>query len=268
MGDKERLLYQFSLVFLLALSSSHAIGQQTKSRSDVADRDKYLAPVSKALLKDWPHNRSVNIVCHGHSVPAGYFVTPEVRSLEAYPHLLRVGLAERYPHAVINVIVTAIGGEDSESGAARFRDDVLKHHPDVVTLDYGLNDRNIGLARARKSWRRMIEEAQAQNVKVILLTPTVDLKARLDDPDDPLYQHAEQIRNLARQYQTGLVDSLAAFQNFADSGGKLADLMSQSNHPNAAGHKLVAEQLLEWFPQDETTPQQQRDSGKPAVNSP
>ncbi|MCC7087302.1 MAG: SGNH/GDSL hydrolase family protein [Pirellulales bacterium] len=204
--------------------------------------------MTEELCKVWPHNRTVNIVCHGHSVPAGYFATPEVRSLEAYPHLLRSGLAKRFPHAVINVIVTAIGGENSESGAERFHRDVLSHRPDVVTIDYALNDRGIGLERAKKAWQSMIEEALADDVKVILLTPTADLNAKLDDPQDPLVLHAAQIHELARQYRTGLVDSLAMFQKYGNSRGKLADLMSQSNHPNGTGHRLVAARLLEWFP--------------------
>src|SRR3954467_10042249 len=101
----------------------------------------YLAELEALLRVDWPRNRTVNIVVHGHSVPAGYFETPEVRSLEAYPALLRNDLARRFPHAVINVIVTAIGGENSVAGAARFEKDVLSHQPDLVLIDYALNDR-------------------------------------------------------------------------------------------------------------------------------
>lgn len=66
-------------------------------------------------------------------------------SLRAYPNLLRVALPERFPHAVINLIVTGIGGENSVSGAARFDADVLIHKPGVLFIDYALNDRPIGL---------------------------------------------------------------------------------------------------------------------------
>jgi len=211
------------------------------------DRHRYLAEIGKLCRVDWPENRTVNIVCHGHSVPSGYFKTPDVRSLDAYPHLLRVGLAERYPHAVINVIVTAIGGEMSESGAKRFEKDVIALRPDVVTIDYGLNDQRLGLEQSRVAWVAMIKAALAIQAKVILLTPTINLEAKLDDPNDPLNQHAEQIRQLAQEYQVGLVDSLAAFRRFICSGGNPASLMSQSNHPNRQGHELVAEALLEWF---------------------
>lgn len=40
-----------------------------------------------------------------------------VQTFDADPHLLHVGLKDRFPLAVINVIVTAIGGESSESGS-------------------------------------------------------------------------------------------------------------------------------------------------------
>ena len=119
----------------------------------------YLADIVVLLKKKWSDNRTVNIVCHGHSVPAGYFATPTVDTMNSYPHLLHARLAERFPCAVINVIVTAIGGENSESGAARFDREVLTHRPDVLTLDYGLNDRWIGLEKARAAWAEMIEKA-------------------------------------------------------------------------------------------------------------
>ena len=213
-----------------------------------ANRETYLSEISSLLARQWPKNRTVTIVCHGHSVPAGYFKTPVVDTFNAYPHLLHKSLKERFPHAVLNVIVTAIGGENADAGAKRYEKDVLALHPDVVTIDYALNDRAIGLARAEAAWRSMITNALRNGVKVILLTPTPDLRANLDDPADPLNQHAEQIRNLAREYGVGLADSMAAFRARLSAGDQLKDLMAQVNHPNRKGHDLVVEELLKWFP--------------------
>ena len=222
-------------------------GSEATGSAGVAP-DRYLADVVTELTKPWPTNRTVNIVCHGHSVPAGYFRTPVVDTFNAYPHLLHRGLKERFPYAVVNVIVTAIGGENSESGAKRFHRDVLSLRPDVVTIDYGLNDRGMGLARAQAAWQAMIDEAKAAGVKVILLTPTPDTSAGLDDPVDPLNQQAEQIRVLARRNGVALVDSLACFKKRVRAGEPLESLMSQVNHPNRRGHELVAAELLRWFP--------------------
>lgn len=216
-----------------------------------ATSDTYLRDVVEVMTTHWPENRAVHIVCHGHSVPAGYFATPRVDTLAAYPHLLRVGLAERFPYAVANVIVSAIGGESSVPGAARFAADVLRHRPDVVTIDYGLNDRGLGLDAARAAWEQMIAAADDAGARVLLLTPTPDRTQRADAPEDerrPLREHAEQIRHLADEHGLGLVDSLAAADTYIAAGGDLVDLLSWSNHPNRAGHELVARALLRWFP--------------------
>jgi lysophospholipase L1-like esterase len=174
-----------------------------------------------------------------------------VDTLNAYPHLVHRSLKHRFPFAVINVIVTAVGGENSASGADRFEAEVLCHRPDVLTIDYGLNDRRLGLARAELAWRTMIERALKQDVKLLLLTPSADITQRRDaDPDErrDLQQHAAQIRALAEEYSVGLVDSMAAFERYCEEGGDLSDLLAWSNHPNRAGHELVARELLRWFP--------------------
>jgi acyl-CoA thioesterase-1 len=216
----------------------------------IADRRTYLSDIVDILKTHWPENRIVNIVCHGNSVPTGYFSTPLVDTFNAYPHLLHKGLKQRFPFSVINVTVTGIGGESSESGARRFETEVLCHHPDVVTIDYGLTDQRIGLAMARKSWISMIESAKSQGVKMLLLTPTADINQRAgaaSEEQRDLQQHGAQIRGLAERYEIGLVDSLAAFEQYQQSGD-LSDLLSWVNHPNRKGHEIVARELLRWFP--------------------
>lgn len=73
-------------------------------------------------------------------------------TFNAYLHLLHKELKERFPYAVINVIVTGIGGETSDGGAKRFEKDVMTHDPDIITIDYALNDRRIGLAKSKIAW--------------------------------------------------------------------------------------------------------------------
>jgi len=216
-------------------------------RAQTADAATYLDSVKHELTKEWPANRLVNVVFHGHSVPTGYFRTPDVRTLQAYPHLTLAALKEKYPFAVVNNIVTAIGGEHSEQGAARFEKEVLPHRPDVLFIDYALNDVRLGLDSARKAWEAMIEKALAQDVKVILLTPTPNLSVDILDDDTPLAQHAAQIRDLAAKYHIGMVDSYTAFQALAKNGVPIADFMSQSNHPNEKGHAIVTYLIMKWF---------------------
>lgn len=217
----------------------------------IAEPKTYLADLVTLMKTHWPNNRTVNIVCHGHSVPSGYFATPVVDTFNAYPHLLHAGLKQRFPAAVINVIVTAIGGETSLAGAERFESQVLCHRPDVVTIDFSLNDRKDGLDKAREAWTKMIRLAKDRKVRLLLLTPTADVTQRPTadaTQRQNLRNHAEQVRRLSEEHGLGLVDSLAAFNRYQEAEGDLSDLLSWSNHPNRSGHELVARQLLRWFP--------------------
>ncbi len=216
----------------------------------IADSSSYLSSICGILRTHWPANRTVNIVCHGHSVPAGYFATPMVDTMSAYPHLLHDGLKHRFPFAVINVIVTAIGGENSESGAERFAREVLCHRPDVITIDYGLNDRGLGLERAHAAWSRMIEAGLAAGARILLMTPTPDItQSAVYSGEDKqrLGAHAGQIRALAATHGIGLADSLQACMQYSATED-LSDILSWSNHPNRTGHAIVARELLRWFP--------------------
>jgi lysophospholipase L1-like esterase len=214
----------------------------------IADATHYLDPILDAMAVKWPGNRTINIACHGHSVPAGYFATPYVNSRDAYPARLHRLIKARFPFAVVNVIVTAVGGEASPAGAARFADDVLCHKPDLVTIDYGLNDRGCGLAAAENAWSSMLAAALEKGVKVILLTPTWDRSYYTEGEDwHSLTAHADQIRALAARHAAGLADCFAAFQSHVQKKEDLAALLSHVNHPSKKGHRLITQTLSPFF---------------------
>jgi len=209
---------------------------------------RYLDPVLDEMAKHWPENRTVNIVCHGHSVPAGYFATPLIDPFHAYPHLLHRLVKERFPFASVNVIVTAVGGENSAQGAERFERDVLSHAPQIVTIDYGLNDRRIGLDAAKRAWAEMTEAALREKKKVILCTPTWDISFyEKNESWHALCGHAEQIRKLADEYEVGLADSFAAWEKRIETESDLAQYLSHVNHPTFAGHQIVANEIGRYF---------------------
>jgi len=215
--------------------------------AQIAPKESYLDDVKAEMTRQWPGNRTVNIVFHGHSVPAGYFVTPDVRTLEAYPHLVLQGVKVAYPHAVVNCIVTAIGGESSLKGSARFEAEVLCHRPDILFIDYALNDRKSGIEASMNAWEEMVVKALSAGIRVILMTPTPDTMENILDDTALLAQHSEQIRALAQRYRTGLVDSYQRFKSLAGARENLSEYMAQNNHPNAKGHRVVAELIAEFF---------------------
>lgn len=231
--------------FLIALALLSLFG--ANAAAQCASPSDYLNPVREEMLKRWPQSRTVNFVFHGHSVPAGYARTPLVNTLDAYPYQTLAMIKRHYPQAVVNTITTAIGGENSEQGAERFESDVLTHKPDVIFIDYALNDRTIGVERSEKAWRKMIESALSHEVKIILCTPTPDLSARMNSETDPLMLQAQMVRRLAAEYHIGLADFYAEFCRLAADGQNISEYMAQVNHPNAKGHQVAVSVIEPWI---------------------
>lgn len=237
---KKQIFYHVVTLLILFGSLEYASAQ-------TADKSSYLSEVKEELKKEWPKNRTINLVFHGHSVPSGYFKTPVVNTFGSYPYLVLKGLKEKYPNAVINVIVTAIGGENSIKGEARFATDVLTHKPDVLFIDYALNDRMIGLEKSKIAMTKMIEAALAQKIKVILLTPSAHQNYNILDPKNEYEPFKDEVLELSRQYHVGLSDSYGLFRDQIKNGQNVEHLMSQVNHPNEKGHQLIAGGILQWF---------------------
>lgn len=216
-----------------------------------ADKKDYLKDMAEKLRKVWPDNESLTVVCHGHSIPCGYMADNVTRPFDAYPHLFHAALAERFPHSVINVTVTATGGENSLSGAKRFKRDVLTHRPYLVTIDYGRNDMFLSEEQMRVAWRDMTKEALDAGCKVLLLTPAPDSGAvyyeenerRLTDA-----KMAEIIRETAERFQVGLADVHGTFERLFAQGHNRSEYAASVNHPNRRGHEIIADCMMEWVP--------------------
>jgi acyl-CoA thioesterase-1 len=215
--------------------------------SAIAQQEDYLRDIKTALQKKWPDNRTINLVFHGHSVPSGYARTPEVRTFDSYPFIVLQELKKRYPYAVINVITTSIGGENSTQGLRRFKRDVLPHQPDVLFIDYALNDRKIGLEQSRRNIEKLVKIALRKKIHVILMTPSADERINLLQPGNELELYATQLKELAGEYKIGLADSYSQFRQIKEQKKNIHDYMAQSNHPNRRGHELIATEILRYF---------------------
>ena len=48
------------------------------TQAQIADPTTYLTELKSEMQIEWPKNRTINLVFHGHSVPSGYFKTPRI----------------------------------------------------------------------------------------------------------------------------------------------------------------------------------------------
>jgi acyl-CoA thioesterase-1 len=237
-----RITFLFTILFLIT-----ACNYDKSFNESISNPSNYLSDIKKEFIKEWPNNRTINLVFHGHSVPAGYFKTPDVNTFDSYPYQVLKQLKNKYKFAVINVINTSIGGENSVSGQKRFEAEALNHQPDIIFIDYALNDRGVGLEDSRKALEKMIVRAKQEGIKIILLTPSPDLDINLLENNNELEKHSNQITALAKKYNIGLADSYSRFKEIKAECNCLDDYMSQSNHPNAKGHSIIAKEIMKWL---------------------
>ena len=62
-------------IMLVIFLSCHTV-----DKNEVVDPANYLRHIKLELDKTWLDTRTINLVFHGHSVPAGYFKTPVVNT--------------------------------------------------------------------------------------------------------------------------------------------------------------------------------------------
>lgn len=174
----------------------------------------------------------------------------------------------------LSVHNAGIGGNTTRDARKRLERDVLQYKPRIIVMQFGINDsavdvwRNppstmprVPLAEFEANLRAMINEAQKQDAKVILMTTnplrwTPRLKETYGKPpyhpdaedgfESPLLaSYNDLVRKLAKELNIPLVDVRAEYPGFAAEKKTTVDkLLLDGMHPNDLGHELVARLLV------------------------
>jgi acyl-CoA thioesterase-1 len=169
------------------------------------------------------------IAALGDSLTAGLGVAPD----EAWPALLEARLQqEGFPYRVVNA---GVSGDTSAGGLARL-DWVLRNDPEIVIVALGANDglRGQPITALRGNLRAIVDRLKKRKVKVLLagmrLPPNYGAAYTRD--------FAAVFVDVARQSGVPLVPFLL------DGVAANASLnLTDGIHPNAAGHRIIAERL-------------------------
>ncbi|MFA6568434.1 MAG: GDSL-type esterase/lipase family protein [Victivallales bacterium] len=192
--------------------------------------------------------------------------------LEIYANLLARELpAKGIPVEIINA---GIGGNNTQMAAARFEKDVLEKNPDMVVIQFGINDSAIDVwknppeteprvskGKYMQNLEKIIETLKSRKCGVILMTPnqlcwTQKLKETYGKPpydaNDPdgfnitLREYAQAVRQLAEKHKLPLVDIYTAYSAYGKvENQSINDLLLDGMHPNDKGQRLVADLLIE-----------------------
>lgn len=173
------------------------------------------------------------IVAFGDSLTSG----PGLRSEDTYPALLQQRItSEGREYRVINA---GVSGDTSSEALLRF-DAALVRDTRIVILAIGANDglRGVPVATVERNIAAMIERAQSRRIAVLL--------CQMDAPPIGGLSYTIEFHRiytrLAERYKVPLVP----FFLLGIIGNEELDL-DDSLHPNAAGHKVIADTIWPYL---------------------
>lgn len=181
----------------------------------------------------------VRIVCFGDSITGAYYHTGSRR---AWPDWLREALMGAYPQAQLKVFNAGISGHTTVEALARLERDVLARQPQLVVMNFGMNDvTRVPMDAYRQNLQTIIQKSGEAGAAVVLVTPNTvhENQAR---PNSKLEAVSQIVRDVAAEADLKVVDwfQFTSEQRQNDSlGWQLT--MSDDIHPNRHGHAQLAE---------------------------
>ncbi len=184
----------------------------------------------------------VTIVAFGDSITAGFAVR------RGFPFFWKERLAQKYPDARIEMINSGSSGDTTQDGVARLDWAVLSYEPDLVTINFGINDcvLDLGLDEFEMNLIEMVRRIRAGPASEILLLSSQPLET--PPYDHLILDYYQAIERVAREMDIGFVDVYGAWMERVHQGTPLGSLILPGmDHPNEAGYRIIAEELMKLF---------------------
>lgn len=169
----------------------------------------------------------------GGSITQGFAATSQQHT---WVYQVYQWFVKKYPNARVNYINAGIGGTTSHLGTARVQEDIIKFHPDVVFVDFCVNDDNTP----------HFQETFEGLIRQILKSPSSPAIFSLNNI---LYNTGinaeEQYLPILTHYDIPYLSIRNTL--YADiCNGHLAetDITADSLHPNDFGHQLIAKNII------------------------
>ena len=186
----------------------------------------------KNLMKRAANGESLVIGFLGGSITQGSLSsTPKT----CYAYLVYEWWKKSFPNAAFFFVNGGIGGTTSHYGGARAWKDVLCYRPDIVTVDFSVND----------DANEFFEETYEGTLRRLLAAPSAPAVVVLNNVFYDTGKNAQDYHNrIADHYGIPHVSIKDTVYPDVESGKIVrADITPDNLHPNDKGHRLVAEEI-------------------------
>lgn len=186
----------------------------------------------KNLMKRAANGESLVIGFLGGSITQGSLSsTPKT----CYAYLVYEWWKKSFPNAAFSFVNGGIGGTTSHYGGARAWKDVLCYRPDIVTVDFSVND----------DANEFFEETYEGTLRRLLMAPSAPAVFVLNNVFYDTGKNAQDYHNrIADHYGIPHVSIKDTVYPDVESGKIVrADITPDNLHPNDKGHRLVADEI-------------------------
>lgn len=186
----------------------------------------------KNLMKRAANGESLVIGFLGGSITQGSLSsTPKT----CYAYLVYEWWKKSFPNAAFSFVNGGIGGTTSHYGGARAWKDVLCYRPDIVTVDFSVND----------DANEFFEETYEGTLRRLLAAPSAPAVVVLNNVFYDTGKNAQEYHNrIADHYGIPHVSIKDTVYPDVESGKIVrADITPDNLHPNDKGHRLVADEI-------------------------
>lgn len=185
---------------------------------------------------------AVTIVGIGDSLTYGWMVS--VGYFERFEDMLR----SKYKNCNLTLVNRGIPGDTAHGGLYRLDTDVIIHNPDAVLIQFGLNDAFSGcpVQQYEKNIQAMIDRISNETAaEAILLTSVALMDRGMERISSQFY---DVLGTLAEKNNITIVRVHEYMRRKINEGLLFRDLIQFDGvHPNDAGHRLMAEAVMEVF---------------------
>ena len=157
----------------------------------------------------------------------------------SYAEIFRLWWETRFPQAKITFINAGIGGTDSYLGLHRLRRNVMSKHPDVVLVEFAVNDDG-SKSLYKTSYDNLVRRLlQAENPPAVMLL----FMGQTNGATAQSVQAA-----VGKSYGLPMVSYINAINSAMKTGVYSAGVLSGDTvHPSAVGHALTGEMLWRYL---------------------
>jgi lysophospholipase L1-like esterase len=198
-----------------------------------------------AAIEKAKAGETVTLAYLGGSITEGALAKP--RQTRCYAYLSAQAFAKRYmPDAAkLKYVNAGISGTPSLLGITRLEADVLRHQPDIVFVEFAVNDSGDSISQGvYESLLRKLLTAECEPAVILIFTVL--------SGGNSCQEH---MAKLGAHYKLGMVSVKDAIWPEIEAGRMVWNDYSADNvHPNNAGHAFMADAIDHYFEMAEAVP--------------